>query len=164
VTLVGPAFSDRALIELGERYRARRPRAPRAEPPGPGEQLLAVVGAHLTGMPLSSELTAVGARLVRTAVTAHDYRLFALTGAAPEKPGLQRVLGFRGTGIEVELWALHADAFGEFIKRVRRPLAIGSIELEDGTHVNGFVCEPWGLKGAKDITQFGGWRRYTNAK
>lgn len=69
-------------------------------------------------------------------------------------------MGYSGTGIEVELWALDDRAFGGFMRNVRRPLAIGTIELSDGSEVAGFVCEPWAIDGATDITEFGGWRAY----
>jgi len=40
------------------------------------------------------------------------------------------------------------------------PLAIGTVTLEDGSQVKGFVAEPRALDGAQDITRFGGWRAF----
>ena len=126
----------------------------------PGCVLLAVVGAHLTGQPLNHQLTSRGACLIRTCTTAADYRLYALRETDPPKPALVREEGFNGPGIEVELWAIPEDRFGGFVAAVPPPLAIGSLLLKDGAWVKGFVCEPAGIKGAVEITQFGGWRRY----
>ncbi|MEO8352348.1 MAG: allophanate hydrolase, partial [Chthoniobacteraceae bacterium] len=85
VTLLAPAFADDALAKLGASYRG--------EPPLPvadGGVDLAVVGAHLAGQPLNHQLTGRGGKLIRTARTASDYRLFALAGTLPPKPGLVR--------------------------------------------------------------------------
>ena len=132
------------------------------ESPAPAEKrfLLAVAGAHLRGEPLHHQLTTRGAVFARACRTDPAYRFFALVGTVPEKPGLVRTPGFSGPGIEVEIFSLTADAFGSFVDEVPAPLAIGSVLLEDGTTVNGFVCEPYALEGAKDITETGGWRAY----
>jgi allophanate hydrolase len=120
---------------------------------------VAVVGAHLSGQPLNHQLTSRGGRLVRSGRTAAAYRLYALAGTVPPKPGLVHV-GEGGSSIEIEIWELDADAFGTFLELVPAPLAIGTLDLEDGTSVKGFVCEPRALEGATDITHFGGWRAY----
>ena len=65
-----------------------------------------------------------------------------------------------GAAIEVEVWALDAAGFGAFTAEVPPPLAIGTVTLADGSSVKGFVCEPIGLAGARDITGFGGWRAW----
>jgi len=129
-----------------------------------GQVALAVVGAHLSGQPLNHELTGRGARLLRTCRTSLDYRLFALTGTVPPKPGLVRAPGFVGPGIEVEVWELALDAFGSFVDGVPAPLAIGTLDLDDGTRVHGFVCEPYAIEKALEITQYGGWRGYRLAQ
>ena len=121
---------------------------------------LAVVGAHLTGMPLNHQLTGRGAVLTETTRTAADYRLYALPGTVPPKPGLAREPGYSGNGLEVEVWRLTREAFGAFTEEVPAPLAIGSLTLRDGRTVKGFVCEPAALAGAEEITAFGGWRAY----
>jgi allophanate hydrolase len=133
-----------------------------SQPSNPAEKrfLLAVAGAHLRGEPLHHQLTTREAVFVRACRTDRAYRFFALTGTVPEKPGLVRTPGFAGPGIEVELFSLAADAFGSFVDEVPAPLAIGSVLLEDGTTVNGFVCEPYALENGKDITTTGGWRAY----
>ena len=127
--------------------------------PAAGEIALAVVGAHLSGMPLNHELIALGARFLEATVTVPDYRLYALANTVPAKPGLLRVAAGAGGGIEVETWAMRAEAFGRFVDAVPPPLTIGSVRLADGRHVKGFLVEAEGLTGARDVTAFGGWRK-----
>ncbi len=155
VTLLGPAFADPIVAAAAARL------AGEPDPPAPawvGWTDLIVVGAHLSGEPLNGQLTARGGRLVRTAATARDYRLYALP-TEPPKPGLVRV-GQGGAAVEAEVWRLPTDAFGSFVADVPAPLAIGTVRLADGSAAKGFLCEASALDGADDITAFGGWRAY----
>ena len=140
--------------------------SPRAEEtPVISERLsIAVVGAHLSGMPLNGELTGAGGILLRTCRTAPDYRLFVLPGTSPAKPGVVRAPGFEGPGLEVEVWALEPAAFGRFVARIPAPLGIGKITLADGAEVPGFLCEAYAVAEAQEITQLGGWRAYLAAR
>jgi allophanate hydrolase len=124
-----------------------------------GETAIAVVGAHLSGMPLNGELTSLGARLLETAKTAPDYRLFALAGTPP-KPGLLRVAAGGGAAIEIEIWAMPADNFGRFVAAVPPPLSIGTLTIADGRQVKGFLVEAEATNGARDISACGGWRAF----
>ena len=121
---------------------------------------IVVVGAHLTGLPLNPELTSSGGQLVKRCRTAADYRLFALPNTAPPKPGMVREPGFVGPGLEVEVWTLPSYAFGRFVAKIPAPLGIGKISLDDGTAVSGFLCEAHAVRGAEEITRFGGWRAF----
>lgn len=131
--------------------------------PLPIEARLAVVGAHLRGMPLNAQLLAVEARYVATVRTAPEYRLYALAAGPPERPGLVRVAS-AGAAIEVELWDLTWAALGAFMANVPAPLAIGTLQLADGELVKGFVCEASATEGARDISHFGGFRAYLAAR
>lgn len=122
---------------------------------------LAVVGAHLRGMPLNRELTERDATFVETATTSADYRLYALAGTQPPKPGLARTGD--GAPIEVELWDVPLATFGSFVAGIPPPLGIGTLTLADGRQVKGFICEAWALADARDITTYGGWRAYRAA-
>ncbi len=133
-----------------------------AKQPAAGEIALAVCGAHMAGMPLNGELTARGGRMIRACRTAPGYRLHALAGGPPFRPGLVRQAG--GAAVALEVWALPRERFGDFIGGVPSPMAIGTVELEDGSTVKGFLCEAAGLAGATDITSFGGWRAYLDAQ
>jgi len=161
VSLVGPAFSDEALLALAHRF-VERPAPP--SDAAPGCVLLAVVGAHRRGQSLNHQLTGRGARLVRSCRTARDYRLFALPDVTPPKPGLLRDTGFAGDGIEVEVWAIPEHRFGGFVAAVPPPLTIGSICLDDGRWVKGFLCESTALSGAVEITRYGGWVDYVRSQ
>lgn len=134
--------------------------SPTAAPQTPPPEMIrvAVVGAHLSGMALNHQLTSRAATLVEQTHTAGTYRLFALKGTVPPKPGLLRVA--RGEPIVVELWDVPADAFGSFVAEIPPPLGIGTLELIDGRQVKGFICEPIALADADDITAHGGWRAY----
>ncbi|GGZ22461.1 amidase [Streptomyces olivaceoviridis] len=154
VMLTGPAFSDRALAALAERLAA-----PQLD--------LFVAGAHLTGQPLNIQLVQAGGTLAGPARTATGYRLYALP-TDPPKPGLVRVADGGtgqgpGGGIEGEIWRLPAAGFGAFVAAVPAPMAIGTVELADGRRVSGFLVEPYAVRGAPDITRFGGWRAYTGS-
>ena len=170
-TLIAPRGSDAAIASIGRTVHAAAnvplgatkstipalAKLPvRAEP---GEFELCVVGAHLSGMPLNKELQALGARLLRAADTKESYRLYALPGGPPFKPGLLRVAE-GGVAIETEVWALTPKAFGRFVAAIPSPLGIGTLNLADGTHPKGFLVEPEALTGAKDVSNHGGWRAY----
>ncbi len=121
---------------------------------------LAVVGAHLSGLPLNPQLTSRGATLVRAAVTKPVYRLYALPGTVPPKPGMLRKSTPVENGIEVEIWELAPTAFAEFVAEIPPPLGIGTIEMIDGELVKGFLCEAYAVEHATEITHHGGWRNY----
>ena len=158
ISLIGPAFTDPGLLALAARY-LREPVAPTA----PGCISVAVLGAHLSGQPLNGQLTQRGARLLKTCRTAPGYRFYALEGAIP-KPGLIREDSFAGPGIEVEVWAVPEDQFGSFVAAVPPPLGIGNAVLENGETVKCFICEPYAVANAREITHFGGWRKYLEWK
>lgn len=172
ITLLAPAGRDMQLAAIGAAFHARtgltlgasstRVPQPSAASSGlqPNEIAIAVVGAHLSGMPLNGELRALNARLMKVAATATGYKLFALRGTVPPKPGLVRVEPGAGSRIALEVWALTAEAFGTFVNNIPSPMAIGTLRLDDGSDVKGFLVEPAALDGARDISEFGGWRRY----
>ncbi len=168
VSCIGPAFSDLVQLDLARRLEGGPPGGPagtwqsarrgRLAPPAVP---VAVVGAHLSGQPLNSQLTGRGARLLGVARTAPCYRLHALA-TEPPKPGLRRV-EHDGSHIELEIWELAPSRFADFVASVPPPMAIGTVVLEDGSGVPGFLCEPVALQDAPDISAFGGWRRYLDS-
>ena len=160
VSLVGPAFSDAALLTLSSRF-AGTPVQTSGDAPGCIH--VAVVGAHLAGQPLNRQLIERGARLVQSCRTSPEYRFYALANTTPPKPGLVREPGFEGPGIALEIWAVPSHHFGTFVAGVPPPLGIGSVQLDTGEWVKGFICEPAALADATEITQFGGWNNYLTA-
>ena len=173
VSLIAEAQRERALLTVadhlhrgtGERLGGLDTRLTETTPitvptMPPGCTLVAVVGAHLTGQPLNRQLTELGARLVSTTKSANNYRFYALPETTPPKPGLVRDPNYSASGIELEVWAVPTWQFGSFVAAVPAPLGIGTVELADGSVVKGFVCEPFAIEGAREITAFGGWRAY----
>ncbi len=171
ITLLAPGGNDGLLAAIGRRFHAdtalplgalnRKPPPLTVLPDKIGDAvLLAVVGAHLSGIPLNHELRAHGSRLVAATATAPDYRLYALPGTTPPKPGLLRVAASQGSVIAVEVWAMSPEPFGRFTAAVPAPLSIGSVRLADGRWVKGFLVEAEAVKGARDISGFGGWREF----
>ncbi len=172
ITLIGRAGSDLQLAELGQRYHqatgltqgATGQPLPSAEPifmpPAEPSVDIAVVGAHLSGMPLNGQLTQRGAVWVETTRTAAQYRLFALADTTPPKPGLIRVSADQGACIAVEIWRMPMSQYGSFVSLIPAPLGMGTLMLEDGRQVQGFLCESLATQGAQDITPWGGWRAY----
>jgi allophanate hydrolase len=162
ITLIGPAWSEDQLLDLARRYEevAPMPQAPPVDVTGvPATVRLAVIGAHLAAMPLHWQLTSRDAKLVRRGRTAPAYKLYAMANSTPPKPALVHA-GDGGASIEIEVYELEVGAFGSFVAEVPPPLAIGTVTLDDGSDVKGFVAEPRALDGAEDITVLGGWRAY----
>jgi len=177
-TLFAPAFSEPWLLPLagalhraaGVAWGATGVALPEAPAPGPpkgalpdGRVPLAVVGAHLRGQPLHGQLVELGARFVLAGRTAPVYRLYALERSVPPKPGMLRD-DAHGAAIAVEVWSLAPEAFGRFVAGVPAPLCIGTVQLEDGRAVHGFLCEPAALSGAREITALGGWLAYRRSQ
>ncbi|AYH01693.1 allophanate hydrolase [Pectobacterium parmentieri] len=169
ITLIAPAWHDRALASFGLRWQAQLaltlgatgkplPARPATLLPSALHVRLAVVGAHLTGMPLNHQLINRDAVWIEETHTAGNYRLYALANTQPAKPGLAKSTD--GAAIVVELWDIPLARFGEFVAEIPAPLGIGTLTLADGRQVKGFICEPAALSDAVDITEFGGWRNW----
>jgi allophanate hydrolase len=171
ITLLAPSGHDARLASIGRAFHAdtgltlgskgvpQPPPTPLADDPR-DEIAVAVVGAHLSGMALNSELKALGGRLLKTATTAPDYKLYALKRSTPPKPGMLRIEAGAGSSIELEIWALSPASFGAFVATIPAPLSIGTIRLVDGSSVQGFLVEAAAVNGARDISEFGGWRAF----
>ena len=169
ITLIAPAFADEALCALGDAAQraavttmgaTRLPlRASAAPSVSAGNTIrVAVCGAHMSGLPLNHQLIERGARLARKCRTAPLYRFYALTEFSPPRPGLVRAES--GASIEVEVWEVPSAAFGSFVDGIPAPLGIGTVALEDGTQVRGFLCEAHAVRAARDISALGSWRQF----
>lgn len=168
ITLFGPAFSDEALLSYARRYcqkleipmgaTAYRWQIADSAPPMTSDTVkVAVCGAHLSGLPLNHQLTDRGAKLVSKTHTAPVYRLYALPDG--KRPGLIRD-DRQGRAIEVEVWEMPSSHFGSFVAQIPAPLGIGRLDLQDGNQVSGFICEPYIIAQATEISSYGGWRAY----
>jgi allophanate hydrolase len=178
ITLLAPAGGDARLAALGRAWQqgsglplgatglalppaVAEPAMPEAA--GGDRVTVAVFGAHLSGLPLNGELRALGAEFLGEARTAAAYRLHLLPGGPPLRPGLLRVADGTGTAIAAELWSLPPEGFGRLVAGIPAPLGFGTVALEDGRLVKGFLAEAAGLAGARDITAHGGWRAFLAA-
>jgi len=180
ITLFGPAFSDRLLLSAGAQFQqlagltlgATGQALPEFNKPtstvssAVSDQIdIAVCGAHLSAFPLNKQLVERGGRLVKACKTAAHYRLYALAGGPPYRPGLIRVMEEgQGVAIEVEVWRLPAHSLGSFLDGIAQPLGLGKVELDDNSWVNSFICEGYAVSDALDITQFGGWSAYIKSQ
>jgi len=173
VTLISGAWKDKELQTLACQWLNAHPTPLGAVDKKRPEEVVthqqavptiqvAVVGAHLSGMPLNTQLAERHATLLEQTTTSSNYRLYALPNTTPPKPGLKRV-ETEGAEIIVEVWEMAASEFGSFVDLIPAPLGIGNVELADGRWVNGFVCEGYGFEGARDVTEFGGWRAFVKA-
>jgi allophanate hydrolase len=161
VTVFGRAFTDQYLLGVADALQ-RQQDASLSAPPGPASHdhtRLVVCGAHLQGLALNGQLLRRGARLLERTHSSSDYQLFALAGGPPYRPGMLRV-SENGVAIEVEVWELPSAELGSFLTGIPAPLGLGKVQLADGRRETGFICEPYGLAGAVDISHFGGWRGY----
>ena len=159
VTLFGRAFTDQYLLSVAEGFQ----HPDEASTPAPvarnDRARLVVCGAHLDGLALNWQLKRRGATLVETTFSSADYRLYALAGGPPFRPGMVRVKD-GGAAIAVEVWELPSSELGSFLTGIPAPLGLGKVQLADGRWESGFICENYGLEGAVDISHFGGWRAY----
>ncbi|HUV99399.1 MAG TPA: allophanate hydrolase [Gallionella sp.] len=167
ITLVAAAHQDIPLLHLAGRLEAGAITTAEAQMQEllPGRVRVAVCGAHLDGLPLNHQLTSRGAHLVARTRSSPDYKLYALPGGPPQRPGLVRAAnGETGSAIEVEVWEMAAREFGSFVAGIPAPLGIGTLTLADGSQAMGFICEQYAVAGAEDITRFGGWHSYLKRK
>ncbi|MGK0239588.1 MAG: allophanate hydrolase [Candidatus Pelagisphaera sp.] len=168
ITLAAPAFQDEFLLTIADRLHqasdltlgaSNVKRHHNIKHYGPKTRPIVVCGAHMSGLPLNHQLTELGATFQKRCSTAPNYRLFALPNTVPPKPGMIRD-NSNGVAIEVEVWDLPISQWGAFVDQVPNPLGIATVELDDGTHAKGFICEHWAIEGAKEVSQFGSWRAY----
>lgn len=170
VSLVAPAMQDRKLLSYANCWQQAMqlplgalqqvlPSGNEATVSFNDEIPLVVCGAHLQGLPLNWQLTERGAHLLKKTTTSASYRMYALPGGPPYRPGLVRDEQY-GDNIEVEVWSVPTAEFGSFVAGIPAPLGIGKVELQDGRWLAGFICESYGIAGATEITQQGSWRNY----
>lgn len=176
VTLFAPAHQDIPLLELAARWQADSALplgstdgmaivepGLAVDPTAGGRVRVAVCGAHLSGLPLNWQLKQRGGRLISVCRSAPDYRFYALAGGPPLRPGMVRV-NEGGSAIDMEVWELPSERFGDFVAGIPAPLGIGKVRLEDGSEVCGFICEGAAVASAEDITAFGGWRAWLSSR
>jgi len=173
ISLVAPAMQDQKLLAYANRWQQHMQytlgATEQALPATQAKKIkfdnyvsVVVCGAHLSGYPLNWQLTERGARLFSCLKTSANYRMFALSGGPPYRPGLIRDEQ-RGMPIEVEVWQIPSSEFGDFVNNIPAPLAIGKVELANGQWFSGFVCENYAMTDADEISNLGSWRNYPGA-
>ncbi len=172
ITLFAPAMHDQMLLDIALKYLnvkqwgmgVSSKEMPIAAEPATNKSKgyieVAVCGAHLKEMPLNWQLVERNAKFVESTTTASCYQFYALAGGPPARPGVIRCDKNQGAAISVEVWAVPEENFGSFVAGIPAPLGIGKIELADGRWVSGFICEPYGIEGADDITELADWRKH----
>jgi allophanate hydrolase len=173
ITLFGRSFTDQYLLSLADAFqRAQQlPLVGGAVLGAAAPETIArndrarivVCGAHLDGLPLNWQLVKRNGRLISRTESSPHYKLYALAGGPPFRPGMVRVAE-GGRSIAVEVWEFPSQELGSFLTGIPAPLGLGKVQLTDGSWETGFICEPYGLEGAEDITHFGGWRAYMASK
>lgn len=157
ITLLAPSGQDARVASLAAAF-AGETMTKTSSNLADTEIAIAVCGAHMSGLALNHELTSRGGRLLEATRTAPRYRLYALAGEPPQRPGLLRIE--KGAKIELEIWALPKSTVGAFLEGIPAPLSIGTVELENNSKAHGFLVETAGVQGAEDITHLGSWRKF----
>lgn len=170
ISLIAPPYQENTLFSVAEAFHraCNLPAGATQQPlPPPLKKIpmedkhymrLCVCGAHMSGLPLNYQLLECGGRLWAKTRTAPCYKLYAMENLQPPRPGMIR--DDNGVALDVEVWELPVEKFGSFMRKVPSPLCVGTVHLETAEAVNGFLCEPYGLKNARDISMLGGWRTY----
>jgi allophanate hydrolase len=170
ITLFAKAFNDSHLLSFANLFQqhmqlklgATKQTLPTSKQTevGISEHIeIVVCGAHLQDLPLNYQLLERSGKLVKQCHTSANYRLYALAGGPPSRPGLFRDEQ-NGQSIEVEVWSIATATLGSFLANIPKPLGLGKVELDDGSWKTGFICEPYASESATDITHTKGWRNY----
>ncbi len=175
ITLIAECFHDRKLLSMANLVQQHLqlplgntelslPKSEYTQPVNTRDRIeIVVCGAHLGGLPLNWQLTDRGGKLLEKTTTTDGYRLYALAGGPPYRPALV-FDEKKGTNIEVEIWSLPITEFGGFVADIPPPLGIGKVTLQDGRQLCSFICEPYAIADATEITRFKGWRAYISSK
>jgi hypothetical protein len=117
----------------------------------------AVNGTLMRGLELNPNMVAASAEFVREAKTAPAYRLWSI---GDRHPGMVRVAE-GGVAVALEIWEVGAEGLVSILTAEPAGLSVGRVLLDDGTDVLGVLAEPILTEGEREITEFGGWRAYT---
>lgn len=118
--------------------------------------LLAVNGTLMRGLKLNGNMIEAGAEFVKEAKTEKHYRCWSIGDDHPAMIKTDQ----NGAEIELEVWAVPSEGLASILLKEPAGLCIGKVKLNDGSEVLGVLGEPWTIVGQKEITQYGGWRKY----
>ena len=151
ITWIAPRDADKALIEIADKGPVALD--------GADQLSILLFGAHMSGLPLNSQVQRLGGRFVSEVQTASNYKMVYLPEPAPHRPGILRVSD-GGVSITAEEWLFPKASLGQFLSTIQQPLGLGHVELKDGRKVHGFLCESAAANAAKDISETGSWRGF----
>ena len=126
-----------------------------------GEILLAVNGTLMRGLKLNPNMLAAKATFVRETNTERAYRLWTIND---QHPAMVRVTDGSGVAVALELWSVPRAGLAGILLAEPPGLCIGKVKLADGATVLGVLGESALVEACRDISSFGGWRRYTEEK
>ncbi len=171
LTLFAPAFQDRDVLRwAGEIHRTAATGGglelkfepePLCDSKHVASIDLFVCGSHMSELPLNQQLTELGAEYLGEAETDPHYRMYILppTESLPIRPGLVRCKE-ETVSLPGELWRMPLKNFGAFMLKIRFPLGISQVQMNNGKSEYGFCCDPSGVESSSEITHFRGWRSY----
>lgn len=119
---------------------------------------LAVNGTLMRGLSLNKNLLELDAEFQNETLTSSNYRLWSIDDQYPAMIRDQNL----GIKIELEVWTLSPEALISLLTKEPPGLCVGLVELDDGKRIFGVLGEPYILLNQKEITHFGGWRKYIN--
>jgi allophanate hydrolase len=157
---IAPAFADNPLLDLAAKWMGEEVVPQHAKA---ATTSIALVGAHLSGLPLNSLVSGRGGRLLRRARTDSGYRMMRVPGSGVPRPGLITGEG-PAEGFAVEIWEVPLQTLGSLAAELTPPLHFGRLRLSDGTTVLSYLGDDAALTGAQDISEYGGWRAYLNSQ
>ncbi|MGB0370751.1 MAG: allophanate hydrolase [Opitutales bacterium] len=153
ITYIAPRDSDQALLEIASKGPVDTSMS------SPETVSIILFGAHMSGLPLNTQVLGLGGTFVGEVKTAEKYKMVYLPEPKPHRPGIVKI-GEGGVSIACEEWSFPAESVGAFLASISTPLGLGQIELSDGRYVHGFLCEPYAADAAEDISSSEGWRAY----
>jgi hypothetical protein len=121
---------------------------------------LAVNGTLMRGLELNQNLLAIDAKFLRETQTELNYRIWSI---GDRHPAMLKVKE-NGIAVAVEIWDVPASGLATLLIQEPPGLSIGKVRLIDGEEVLGVLGEPFLCEGQIEITQYGGWRAYMEAK
>jgi hypothetical protein len=119
---------------------------------------LAVNGTLMRGLELNENLLKVGATFVEETTTAPIYRLWSIQD---RHPAMMRVAA-GGKAIVVEIWAVPPAGMCAILLQEPPGLCIGKVILVNNEVVLGVLGEPFLCEDQREITEWEGWRAYTD--
>lgn len=122
---------------------------------------LAVNGTLMRGEKLHSHLEELGAKFIDEDKTMGCYRLFSIND---EYPGMIHDESRFAGNIKIEIYEIEEEKLHLLMEQEPKGLYLGKVVLQNGKLIYGILAKEEFLRGQKDITKFGGWKKYLKNK